>query len=174
MKSLHHNFKTKQQAVEGEETCACFASIGPRSLRIDLERVSKPRTTTLKLNKAAALPRIHGVRQFQNFWEHLANLFVELFSFGTVQFCAGCFEKKTFIARQQINRCQNFDTIHKSSDVSAGNCDPFLREKPSNISSQSPRSNQASSDRFYCNHLINFMIRCTRILLFPACQQPKT
>ena len=31
----------------------------------------------------------------------------------------------------------------------------FLREKPSKISSQSPRSNQKSSDRFYCYCLIN-------------------
>ena len=54
MKASHHNFKTKQQAVEGDETCACFASFGPRSLRIGLQRVSKPSTTTLKLTKATA------------------------------------------------------------------------------------------------------------------------
>ena len=52
MKASHHNFKTKQQAVEGDETCVCFASFGPRSLRIGLQRVSKPSTTTLKLTKA--------------------------------------------------------------------------------------------------------------------------
>ena len=56
MKAAHHNFKTKQQAVEGDETCVCFASFGPRSLRIGLQRVSKPSTTTLKLTKAIARP----------------------------------------------------------------------------------------------------------------------
>ena len=56
MKASHHTFKTKQQAVEGDETCACFASFGPRSLRIGLQRVSKPSTTTLKLTKATTHP----------------------------------------------------------------------------------------------------------------------
>ena len=56
MKASHHNFKTKQQAVEGDETCVCFASFGLRSLRIGLQRVSKPSTTTLKLTKATARP----------------------------------------------------------------------------------------------------------------------
>ena len=31
--------------------------------------------------------------------------------------------RTTFPAPQQIDRCQNFDTINKSSDVSVGNCD---------------------------------------------------
>ena len=42
--------------MEGKETCACFAIVGPRSLRIGLQRFSKPSTTTLKLTKAAARP----------------------------------------------------------------------------------------------------------------------
>ena len=56
MKASHHNFKTKQQAVERDETCACFTGFGPRNLRIGFQRVSKPSTTTLKLTKAAARP----------------------------------------------------------------------------------------------------------------------
>ena len=44
MKASYHNFKPKQHTVEGDETCACFASFGPRSLRIGLQRVSKPST----------------------------------------------------------------------------------------------------------------------------------
>ena len=56
MKASHHNCKTKQQAVERDETCACFANFGPRNLRIGLQRVSKPSTTTLKLAKATAHP----------------------------------------------------------------------------------------------------------------------
>ena len=56
MKASHHNFKTKQQAAEGDETCACFVSFGPGSLRIGLQRVSKPSTTNLKLTKATARP----------------------------------------------------------------------------------------------------------------------
>ena len=35
--------------------------------------------------------------------------------------------RKTFTATQQIDRCQNFDTTNKSSDVSVGNCDHFLQ-----------------------------------------------
>ena len=57
MKASHHNFKTKQQAVEvAKHVLACFASFGLRSLRIGLQRVSKPSTTTLKLTKATARP----------------------------------------------------------------------------------------------------------------------
>ena len=54
--------------------------------------------------------------------------------------------RKTFTAPQQIDklRCQNFDTIKKSSDVSVGNCDHLLEDKPLKISSQSPRSNPTS------------------------------
>ena len=56
MEALHRNFKTKQQAVEVEETCACFAIVGQRSWRIGLQRFYKPSTMTLKLTKAAARP----------------------------------------------------------------------------------------------------------------------
>ena len=37
-------------SVQRDETCACFASVGPRSLSIGLQRFSKPSTMTLKLN----------------------------------------------------------------------------------------------------------------------------
>ena len=65
MKASHHKFKTKQQAVEGDETCVCFASFGPRSLRIDLQRVSKPSTTTLKLPKQQHVPRLTEFAHFK-------------------------------------------------------------------------------------------------------------
>ena len=84
MKSSHHNFKTKQQAVEGDETCVCFASFGPRSFRIGLQPVSKPSTMTLKLTKQLHVPRTHGVRQFQNFWYH-ANRY--LWAHGSFVLC---------------------------------------------------------------------------------------
>ena len=51
-KASHHNFKSKQQAVQGDKRCACFASIGPRSLRIG---VSQPNTTTLKLTTTRSI-----------------------------------------------------------------------------------------------------------------------
>ena len=57
MKASHQNFKTKQQAVDGDKICVCFASFGPRSLKIGLQRVSNPSTTTLKLTKATTRPR---------------------------------------------------------------------------------------------------------------------
>ena len=66
MKASHHNFKTKQQAVEGDETCVCFASFGPRSFRIGLQRVSKPSTMTLKLTNCGNCTS-PGPTEFANF-----------------------------------------------------------------------------------------------------------
>ena len=54
-KASHHNFKSKQQAVQGDKRCACFASVGPRSLRIGLQRVSQPNTTTQKLTTTRSI-----------------------------------------------------------------------------------------------------------------------
>ena len=69
--------------------------------------------------------------------------------------------RKTFTAPQQINRCQNFDTINKPSSVSVGNCDHLPPGKPSKFSSQSPRSNQESRIVFIAL-LDQFKILCTQ------------
>ena len=50
--------KSKQQAVQGNDRCACFAGVGTRSLRIGLQPVSQPNTTALKLTTTQ--PRVGG------------------------------------------------------------------------------------------------------------------
>ena len=81
--------------------------------------------------------------------------FVELFSLGTVQFVYRMFWEKLSLHDNKLIDAKIFDTIDKFSDVSVGNCDHLPQGKPSKVSSQSPRSNQESSDCFYCFCLIN-------------------
>ena len=84
-------------------------------------------------------------------------LFVELFSLGTVQFVYRMFWEKNFHCTTANRYMPKFLTPSTNLPTfRLVTVTTFLREKkPSKISSQSPRSNQESSDRFYCFCLIN-------------------